>query len=81
MYADSHLGIMINFDWFQLFESSTYSSDVIYEVICNLPHEVRFKCKNILYLGLLLGPNEIKLHRINHYFFLIIVIIDKLLEF
>ena len=41
--ADSHLGLMINLDWFQPFESSVYSSGVIYGVICNLPHEVRFK--------------------------------------
>jgi len=58
---------MINLDWFQPFESSVYSSGVIYGVICNLPREVRFKRENILYLGLLPEPKEVKLHMINHY--------------
>src|SRR5918995_4749439 len=75
--AGSHLGIMINLDWFQLFESSAYSSGVIYGVICNLPREVRFKKENILILGLLPGPKEVKLHRINHY---LSPIVDELLE-
>ena len=35
--ADSHLGIMVNLDWFQPFESSIYSCGAIYRVICNLP--------------------------------------------
>ena len=75
--ADSNLGIMINLDWFQPFDSSAYSSSVIYGVICNLPREVRFKRENMLYLGLLPGPNEVKLHNINHY---LSPIIDELLE-
>src|SRR5579859_3383347 len=36
------------------------------------------KKENILTLGLLPGPNEVKLHKINHYLFLIV---DELLEF
>ena len=43
--ADLHLGIMINLDWFQLFDSASYSTGAIYSVICNLPREVRFKKK------------------------------------
>ena len=38
--ADSHLGIMINLNWFQPFDSSIYSTGAIYGVICNLPHEI-----------------------------------------
>ena len=76
--ANSHLGIMVNLDWFQPFESSAYSCGVIYGVICNLPREVRFKRENMLYLGLLPGPNEVKLHKINHY---LSPIVDELLEF
>ncbi|PKB99614.1 hypothetical protein RhiirA5_383060 [Rhizophagus irregularis] len=57
--ADSHLGIMINLDWFQPFESSAYSCGAIYGVVCNLPREIRFKKENMLTLGLLPGPNEI----------------------
>ena len=75
--ADSNLGIMINLDWFQPFDSAVYSSGAIYGVICNLPRSIRFKRENILTLGLLLGPNEVKLDRINHY---LAPIIDELLE-
>ena len=76
--ADSYLGIIINLNWFQPFESSVYSCGAIYGVICNLPREIRFKKENILTLGLLPGPNEVKLHKINHY---LSPIVDELLEF
>src|SRR5881397_2563591 len=76
--ADSHLGIIRNPDWFQPFDSSSYSTGAIYGVICNLPREVRFKKENMLILALLPGSNEVKLHKINHY---LVPIVDKLLEF
>src|SRR5205814_3528649 len=76
--ADSHLGIMINLDWFQPFDSASYSTGAIYGVICNLPREVRFKKENMLILALLPGPNEVKLHKINYY---LAPIVDELLEF
>ena len=66
-HADDHLGIMINVDWFQPFERTVYSSGVIYGAICNLPRELRFKPENILILGLMPGPSEPSLHKINHY--------------
>src|SRR3989440_11442443 len=69
---------MINLDWFQPFDSASYSTGAIYGVICNLPREVRFKKENMLILALLLGPNEVKLHKINHY---LALIVDELLEF
>ena len=75
--ADSNLGLMINLDWFQPFEFSVYSCGAIYGVICNLPRDIRFKKENMLTLGLLPGPNEVKLDRINHY---LSPIIDELLE-
>jgi len=76
--ADCHLGIMINLDWFQSFESSVYSCEAIYGVICNLPREIRFRKEYMLTLGLLPEPNEVKLHKINHY---LSPIVDELLEF
>src|SRR5204862_3937087 len=76
--ADSHLGIMINLDWFQLFDSASYSTGAIYGVICNLPRDIRFKKENMLVLSILPGPNEVKLHKINHY---LAPIVDELLEF
>jgi len=69
---------MINLDWFQPFDTSVYSCGAIYGVVCNLPREIRFKKENILTLGLLPGPNEVKLHKINHY---LSPIVDELLEF
>jgi len=47
--ANSHIGLMINLDWFQPFESSQYSVGVIYAVICNLPRKERFLF--CLYIG------------------------------
>ena len=65
--ADSHLGLMLNLDWFQPYDGTVHSTGVIYAVICNLPRDVRFKRENLLILGLLPGPNEVSLHKINHY--------------
>jgi len=65
--SDSHLGIMLNLDWFQPFDNSQYSVGVIYGVICNLPRSERFKAPNIITLVVILGPNEPKLHQLNHY--------------
>ena len=39
---------------------------------------MRFKRENILTLGLLPGPNEVRLHKINHF---LSPIVDELLEF
>ena len=43
--TDSHLGIMINLDWFQPFDSASYSTGAIYGVICNLPAKWGLKGK------------------------------------
>ena len=65
--ADSHLGLMMNINWFQPFDGTTHSTGVIYAVICNLPRDIRFKRKNMLIFGILPGPYEVSLHKINHY--------------
>lgn len=65
--ADSHLGLMLNLDWFQPYKSTIHSTGVIYASICNLPRDIRFKRENLLILGLLPGPDEVSLHKINHY--------------
>ena len=65
--ADSHLGLMLNLDWFQPYDGTVYSIGVIYAAICNLPRDIRFKRENLLTLGLLPGPSEVSLHKINHY--------------
>ena len=38
--ADSHLGLMLNLDWFQPYGSTVYSIGVIYAAICNLPRDI-----------------------------------------
>ena len=76
-HADTHLGLMINLDWFSPFQNSIYSTGAIYAVICNLPRELRFKPQNIITLALLPGPKEVKLHHINHY---LAPLVDQLLE-
>jgi hypothetical protein len=58
---------MINIDWFQPYDGTFHSTGVIYAAICNLPRDVHFKCENLQLLGLLPGPNEVSLHKINHY--------------
>ena len=75
--ADSHLGLMLNLDWFQPYEGTIYSTGVIYAAICNLPRSIRFKRENMLILGILPGPHEVSLHRINHY---LAPIVDELVS-
>jgi hypothetical protein len=65
--ADSNLGLMVNLDWFQPYEGTVHSTGVIYAAICNLPRDMRFRRENMLILGILPGPNEVSLHKINHY--------------
>ncbi len=76
--ADSNLDIMINLDWFQLFNSTVYSYGIIYGIICNLSWNVRFNKENILMLELLPNPFEVKLDKINNY---LTSIINELLDF
>ncbi|GET61689.1 uncharacterized protein LOC107327733 [Rhizophagus irregularis DAOM 181602=DAOM 197198] len=73
--ADSHLGLILNLDWFQPFDGTIHSTGVIYAAIGNLLRDVRFKRNNILILGLLPSPDEVSLHKINHY---LAPIIDEL---
>ena len=76
--ADTHIGLMLNMDWFQPYINSQYSVGVIYAVICNLPRSERFKPYNILTLAVIPGPKEPKLHEINHYLYPIINQLNQL---
>jgi hypothetical protein len=71
-YKGTHLGLIINMDWFQPFKGSLYSVGVIYAVICNLSCKERYKSHNILTLAVIPGPHEPKLHEINNYLYPII---------
>jgi len=73
--AESHLGLILNLDWFQLFDGTIHSTEVLYAAICNLPRDIRFKRENLLILGIIPGPNEVSLHKINHY---LATIVDEL---
>jgi Transposase family tnp2 len=75
--ATTHLGILLNLDWFQPFEYTQHSTGAIYASVCNLPRSERNKPENIIYLGFLPGPKEVGLERINHY---LAPIVDELLE-
>ena len=69
---------MLNLDWFQLYDGTVYSIGVIYATICNLPRDIRYRRENLLTLGILPGPNEVSLHKINHYLALIIDELESL---
>jgi hypothetical protein len=75
--ATTHLGLLINLDWFQPFTYTQHSTGAIYASICNLPRSERNKPENIIYLSFLPGPKEVGLERINHY---LAPIVDELLE-
>ena len=77
-YADTHIGLMLNMDWFQPFINSQYSVGAIYAVICNLPRADRFKPQNILTLAVIPGPHEPKLHEINNYLYPIVNQLNQL---
>ena len=77
-YADTHIGLMLNMDWFQPFINSQYSVGAIYAVICNLPRADRFKPQNILTLAVIPGSHEPKLHEINNYLYPIVNQLNQL---
>lgn len=62
-----NLGLMLNCDWFQPFDLSTYSVGVLYLVILNLPRSIRFKPENILIAGIIPGPKEPSASEMNSY--------------
>ncbi|PKB93324.1 hypothetical protein RhiirA5_441643 [Rhizophagus irregularis] len=75
--SDTHLGIMLSMDWFQLFKNLQFSTGAIYAIICNLFRDERFKPANILTLAMIPGPTEPKLHQLNHY---LAPLVDQLIE-
>ena len=49
---------MLNVDWIQPFEHTTYSVGVIYLVLMNLPRHERFKRENVILAGIIPDPSE-----------------------
>ncbi len=49
---------MLNIDWFQPFKHRSYSIDIMYLAIMNLPRTLRFKRESIILVGLIPGSQE-----------------------
>ena len=56
--APRNYAFMLNVDWMQPFNHTTYSIGVIYLVLMNLPRAERFKKNNVILLGVIPGPSE-----------------------
>ena len=52
------LGLMLNCDWFQPYEHTTYSLGALYLIVMNLPRSMRYKIENIIFIGIIPGPSE-----------------------
>ena len=51
---------ILNVDWFQPYTHTQTSIGVIYLTVLNLPRYLRYKCENIILVGIIPGPNEPK---------------------
>ena len=56
--SSNNYGLLLNIDWFQPFEHSAYSVGVIFLIVLNLPHSIRFKRENVILYGIIPGPSE-----------------------
>ena len=56
--AARNYAFMLNVDWMQPFNHTTYSIGVVYLVLMNLPRAERFKKDNVILLGVIPGPSE-----------------------
>ena len=61
-----NLCLMLNVDWFNPYDETSYSAGVMYFVVQNLPRSERYKMENIILAGIIPGPREPKKH-INTY--------------
>ena len=62
-----NLILMLNIDWFQLFDHIQYNIGVIYLVIQNLPRSLRFKPENIIIVSTIPAPKEPSCASLNPY--------------
>ncbi|GBC01170.1 hypothetical protein RclHR1_40950001 [Rhizophagus clarus] len=77
-FADTHIRLMLNMDWFQPFVNSQYSVSMIYAIFCNLPRNERFKSYNILTLAVIPSLKEPSQHEINNYLYPIVNQLNRL---
>ena len=54
---------LYNAHWFNPYDETPYSAEVIYFVVQNLPRSERFKFENILLAGVIPGPQEPRKHK------------------
>src|SRR5438105_1716979 len=62
---DGRLGFCLNIDWFRTIKHTIYSVGAIYLTILNLLHHLHYKKENIIFAGLISGPNEPSADKIN----------------
>ena len=62
-----NLALMVNIDWFQPYDHTQYSIEVIHLVAQNLPREERFKPENIVIVSTIPGPREPSCSDLNFY--------------
>ena len=48
----------MNVDWFQPYKNISYSVGVIFEVIINLPRNIRYSEENVMIIGIIPRPKE-----------------------
>ena len=54
------LSLRLNIDWFQPFDHTQYSMGAMYLAIDNLTRTERFKVQNVIIVGCIPGPTELK---------------------
>ena len=55
-----NFALSLNVDWFQPFKHSTYSLGAIYVAVLNLSREERYNNENVVLVGVIPGPRELK---------------------
>lgn len=56
--ATNNLCFVLNIDWFNPYEHTQYSIQVIYLTVLNLPRGERYKIENTILVGFIPGPSE-----------------------
>ena len=52
------LAFILNIDWFQPYTHTRSSVGVVYLSVLNLPRFLRYKCENVILIGIIPGPRE-----------------------
>lgn len=60
LHSHDNLAFIINYDNYNPFNKQMYSMGAIYLTIANLPRKLRYKRENMVLVGLIYGPTEVK---------------------